>query len=259
MKRLDGKVALITGAGAGIGRACMELFAQEGAIVVGASRTKGPLDEVMAGIEAAGGKGMVMATDVSKEDQVKRLVDAAIAKYGRIDVLVSAAGVGWSWGEKSPGSMNPTHTTPLDKWHEVIDINLTSVYLLARFVIPHMIEQKSGSIINIASVVGMRGLMDSHTYTATKGAILNLTRSMAVTYGRQGIRVNSVAPGFIATAMIAPALPAFEDINNPIVPAIPRPGRPMEIAYGCLYLASDESSYTSGSALVIDGGMTARI
>ena len=116
---------------------------------------------------------------------------------------------------------------------------------MMKHVLPHMMEAKKGSIINVASVVGMRGLTDSHTYTATKGAILNLTRSAAITYGQYGIRVNSMAPGF--------------EPNHPIIPPLGRAGKPIDIAYGCLYLASDEASYTSGTALVIDGALLARV
>lgn len=257
--RVEGKVVVVTGAGSGVGRACMELFAREGAKVVGCSRTQSSLEETMGLVEKAGGEGLVVAADLSKPQGADRVLDAALDRYGRVDILVNAAGVGYSWAEKSPGSMDDIVNTTPEKWHEVLEINLDSVFHTCRRVIPTMKEQGSGAIVNVASISGYQGLPVAHTYTAAKGAVINLTRSLCVAYAMDGIRANCVAPGFIDTPMVAAALPLFDDENmaDRLTP-MHRPGTPMEMAYGCLYLGSDEASYCNGSVLTIDGGTTAR-
>lgn len=260
MNRLPGKVAVITGAGSGVGRACMMKFAAEGARVVGAGRTKRTLDESLSQVTAAGGEGLVVAADLSKEGSAEQVIAAALKAYGRIDIVVNAAGVGYSWAETSPDSMNDIANTPADKWREVMGINLDSVFYMCRAAVRQFREQKSpGSIVNVASISGMLGLAAAHTYTAAKGAMINLTRSMCVSYANDGIRSNCVAPGFIATPMVASVLNIFDDpvVANQITP-MSRPGTPEEMAMGCLYLASDEASYCNGTVLVIDGGTSAR-
>lgn len=258
MARLANKVALITGGSSGIGQACMQLFAQEGATVVGVARTQAKLDETLKLVAGAGGKGAVIATDVSDPDAVAAMVGKVIADHGRIDVLVNGAGVGYSWELKSPGSMADLVNAPIDKWREVMGINLDSMFYVSRQVIPHMQKAGRGAIVNVASILGLCGMRDAHAYTTAKGAIINLTRSMALTYIDDGIRSNCVAPGYIDTAMIATHMSAFDD---PVVAAqlcpMKRAGRPEEIAYGALYLASDEASYTNGTILNIDGGTLA--
>ena len=259
MDRLKGKVALITGAGTGVGRASMKLFAAEGAKVVGVSRTKSNLDESLMQVEAAGGDGHVVAADLSKPEGAEKAMAEAIKTYGRVDILVNSAGVGYSWLEKSPGSMGPVDDTTPEKWAEVMAINLDSVFHMCRLAIPHMKKQGGGSIVNVTSISGFQGLPAAHTYTAAKGAAINLTRSLAITYCGDNIRVNCIAPGFIDTAMVAPLLGLFNDpaMADRLTP-MKRPGTPEEMAYGCLYLASDEASYCQGTVLVIDGGTTAR-
>jgi NAD(P)-dependent dehydrogenase (short-subunit alcohol dehydrogenase family) len=238
----------------------MQIFAKEGAKVVGVARTQATLDETLGLVKKAGGEGLVVSADLSAEEGAQRAVKATIDAYGRVDILINAAGVGWSWGEKSPGAMDPIDTTPPDKWREVMSINLDSVYYMCRLVVPHMRKQKKGSIVSISSVAGFMGLPNAHTYTATKGAILNLMRSIGITYGIEGIRANALAPGYIDTPMIAPVMGLFDDkeVANVLCP-MERAGQPDEMAYGCLYLASDEASYTNGSVLVIDGGTSARM
>lgn len=257
--RVAGKVALITGAGTGIGRACLKLFAEEGASVVGIGRTQATLDESLAEVTAAGGQGMVIAADLSKEADVQRLVEQTVARYGRIDILVHAAGVGWSWGEKSPGSMNDVTTTTKEKWDEVLGINLDSCFFLCRAVVPVMQKQGRGSVVNVSSISGMRGMPTAHTYTASKGAIISMTKAMAATYAKDGIRTNCVAPGYTDTPMIQSVMGVFDDpqLAEHITP-MKRAGTPREMAYGCLFLASDEASYCNGVILPIDGGTTAR-
>jgi NAD(P)-dependent dehydrogenase (short-subunit alcohol dehydrogenase family) len=259
MDRVKGKIALITGAGTGVGRACMKLFAAERAKVVGVSRTQNNLDETLAQVKAAGGEGAVVAADLSTAAGAQKAVDAALKAYGRIDILVNAAGVGYSWMETSPGSMGPVGDTTPEKWDEVMAINLGSVFHMCRLVIPQMQKQRGGSIVNVTSISGLQGLPGAHTYTAAKGGAINLTRSIAITYCGDNIRCNCIAPGFIATPMVASLLNLFDDpaMADRLTP-MKRPGTPEEMAYACLYLGSDEATYCQGTVLVVDGGTTAR-
>lgn len=260
MGRISGKVALITGAGDGIGKATARLFAREGAKVFCVSRTASKLETVVAEIRAAGGEAAYAAADLAQAGDADAAVAAAMAAYGRVDILINAAGVGASWEEQSPGSMNDTTTTTPEKWREVMAINLDSVFFLCHAVIPHMQKQKAGAIVNVASIYGLIGVSRFHTYTATKGAIINYTRSLAVAYIADGIRSNCLCPGYINTGMIAAYVPVF--FNDPVTarqfsPA-GRPGTPEEMAYACLFLGCDESSYCNGTVLVADGGTVAQ-
>lgn len=256
MGRLEDKVALITGAGAGIGRACMLRFAQEDAQVFGVSRTQSKLDAVAAEIGPA---AAVAAADLSRSEEVETVIAQALDTFGRVDIVVNCAGVGYSWAEHSPGSMDATETTPVDKWREVMTINLDSMFFVCRALLPHMRAQGGGAIVNVSSILALMGNADGHAYTAAKGGIISLTRSLCATYARDNIRANVVCPGFIDTEMIAVAAPVFEDPKTAeqIVP-MGRRGRPMEIANACLFLASEEASYFNGSVVVADGGVTAR-
>jgi NAD(P)-dependent dehydrogenase (short-subunit alcohol dehydrogenase family) len=259
MNRVKNKVTIVTGAGTGVGRACMKLFASEGAKVVGVSRTKANLDETLKQVKAAGGEGAVVAADLATPAGAEAVVSAAMKAYGRVDVLVNAAGVGYSWMEKSPDSMNDVANTTPEKWREVMGINLDSAFYMCRLVIPQMRKQGGGAVVNVASISGLQGLPVAHTYTAAKGALINLTRSMCVAYAGDNIRSNCVAPGFIDTPMVASVLHLFKDdsVADRLTP-MKRPGTAEEMAYGCLYLGSDEASYCNGTVLVIDGGTTAR-
>jgi NAD(P)-dependent dehydrogenase (short-subunit alcohol dehydrogenase family) len=258
--RLNGKTALITGAGSGVGRSCMRLFADEGALVFGVSRTQANLDQTLQLLRDAGNDGTVFSADVATVEGVDATIKNALATFARIDILVHAAGVGYSWQEKhSPGTMADVVNTAPEKWHEVIRIDLDACFLMCRAVIPHMRQHQRGSIVNVASISGFQGLPEAHAYTAAKGGVINLTRSLCVAYASQGIRANCVAPGFVATPMVESFLHLFDDpkVAESITP-MARPATSDEIAYGCLYLASDEASYCNGSVLVIDGGQTAR-
>lgn len=259
MNRLKDKVALITGAGTGVGRACMTLFAEEGAKVFGVSRTEANLNETLKQVKAVGGDGGIVAADLSKADGAQKTMDAALKRFGRVDILVNSAGVGYSWLDKSPGSMSAVDETTPEKWAEVMAINLDSTFYMCRLAIPQMKKQGGGAIVNVTSISGLLGLPVAHTYTAAKGAAINLTRSLGVTYCADNIRVNCIAPGFIDTPMVAPVLGLFNDpVAADRATPMKRPGTPREMAYGCLYLASDEASYCQGTVLVIDGGTLAR-
>ena len=259
MGRLDSKIALVTGAGTGIGRACMCKFGEEGATVVGVSRTQSNLDESLNLMESLGGEGSVFSADLSDPDQAEDAVNFCIEQYGRIDILLNAAGVGYNLRETSIGSMDPIDTTPIEKWREIMAINLDSVFFVSRLVVRQMKIQQQGSIVNVASIFGLAGAPDAHTYTAAKGAIINLTRSMSVAYVDDHIRCNVVAPGFVETQMVESVIPMLFSKENPkLVAPMGRPATTEEVAYACLYLASDEASYCTGTILNVDGGSIAR-
>lgn len=257
--RVKDKVTVITGAGTGIGRACMELFAREGATVVGVSRTQKNLDEALVAVHALGGRGMVIAKDLSRPESADEIVAETVAAYGRVDILVHSASVGWSWQEKSPGSMSPLDETTPEKWREVIGFNLDATAFVNRACLRQMIKQGQGSIVNVASISGLFGMPTAHTYCAAKGGVINLTRALATTYAKDGVRTNCVCPGYTDTPMIQSVMNVFDDpaVGAAITP-MARAGTPEEMAYGCLYLASDEASYCNGTILVIDGGTAAR-
>ncbi len=238
--RLKDKVALVTGASRGIGLGVVERFAEEGAVVIAGS-TSNPPDTYPAGVE-----GVVQ--DVAKEADWSRVIDHILAKHGRIDVLVNNAGI---------IAYSPLHELTMDDWMRVVLVNQTGVFLGMRSVVPPMLKQKSGSIINVSSIWGNAAVPGAHAYHATKGAVRNMTKNAAITYVADGIRVNSLHPGFIDTPLTQSQDPA---VNAFVVAATPmkRAGTAREIANGALFLASDESSFMTGSELVIDGGYLAQ-
>ena len=256
MARLDGKVALITGAGTGVGRAALALFAAAGARVVGVGRTAATLAEAQ---REAGPAASVFIGDLAADGVADAAVAETVARHGRLDVVVHAAGVGYSWAEQSPGSMDAVDATSLAKWREVIGINLDAGFLVSRAAVAQMRAQGGGSIVHVSSISGFLGLPSAHAYTAAKAGLINLTRSLCVAYAKDGIRANCVAPGFIATPMVASVLSTFDDpaVAEAITP-MRRPGTAREIAEACLFLASDAASYCNGSVLVADGGSSAR-
>ena len=258
--RVAGKVAVISGASSGIGRATFELLGKEGARVVGTARTESKLREGLDTVKAHGGEGMIVPADLEDPATAGKVVQAALDEYGRVDILVCNAGVGWKYGEEHPGTMAGVHEANVENWRDVIGgVDLEGYFTMIHAALPHMLEEERGSIVSIASMAGLTGLYDAHAYTAAKGAIINLTRSMAITYAKQGVRANCVCPGFIDTPMIEPAIGLFDDpaTKYAMVP-LGRAGRPEEMAYAALYLASDESSYCTGTALLADGGCTSR-
>jgi short-subunit dehydrogenase len=259
MGLMTGKTVVVTGASTGLGKASMATLAREGANIVASARTKDKLEAAVAEITAAGGSAIAVAADMSDDLQVGKVIDAAVAEFGRLDALVNNAGVGYGYRAVRPNSMLPIVESPLDEWEHVMGINLNSVVFASRRALPIMIEQGSGSIVNVASILGMVGHHDAHAYTTAKGAIINLTRSMAKTYGPLNIRSNVLAPGFIDTPMIAEYTEYLnaEETRNSWGCPMGRTGTPDEIANAVLYLTSDLSSYTNGLVMAVDGGFTA--
>ncbi|MFX0199243.1 MAG: SDR family NAD(P)-dependent oxidoreductase [Candidatus Hodarchaeota archaeon] len=251
--RLSNKVALITGGGTGIGRATAKLFAKEGAKVAISGRRAEKLDEVIQIINSNNGKAIAIPGDVTKEEEAKKMVMTPITHWHRLDILVNNAGV---------IDRTQIHETSSENWDLVIDVNVKGIYLICKYAIPEMIKFGGGSIINIASVSGLRGQNDAHAYSAAKGAVVNLARALAISYGPQNIRVNTVCPALVDTAMPRTRLKEGQTWEE-MVPIwaqdypLRRIGQPIDIAYGCLYLASDEASWVTGATLVIDGGLTA--
>jgi NAD(P)-dependent dehydrogenase (short-subunit alcohol dehydrogenase family) len=258
--RLRGKVAIITGASSGIGRQAMEIFGHEGAKVVGTARTESKLQEALNTVKAAGGEGIIVPADLEDVTSQERVVQAALEAYGRVDILINNAGVGWQYGIDNPGTMAGIHEASLQNWRDIIGgVDLEGFFLMIRAVLPRMLEQGSGAIVNVGSMAGVTGLYDAHAYTAAKGALVNLTRSMAITYAKHGVRTNIVCPGFVDTPMIAPVVSVFDDAATAaMLTPMGRPARAEEIAHALLFLASEEASYCNGSVLVVDGGCTAR-
>jgi len=249
--RLKDKTALITGAASGIARATAELFASEGAKVVAADYAAEAGAETVAKIRAAGGDAIFVQTDVSDSGQVTRMVEAAMSAFGRIDVLFNGAGI------LCYGTVVETDERT---WNRVLSINLTGTYLCCRAVIPHMIRQGSGSIINVASTVGAHdACANAVAYVTSKGGVTLLTRSMAIDHAKQGIRINAICPGATDTPMLRNALPPAEIDAMAKSHPIGRLGRPEELARAALFLATEDSSFVTGTAMYVDGGQTAKI
>ena len=252
--RLQGKTALITGGGTGIGRAIAILFAKEGAKVAISGRRQTKLE---AAATAIGQDALTLPCDVTDHAQVLQMVDDVTSAWGRIDILVNNAAV--------ITSRTALLDTPLEAWDKMMDINVRGIFYCCKAVLPHMIQQGAGSIINIASVAGQRGQPGNSTYSTTKGAVMNLTRSVAVDYGPHGIRCNSMSPALVRTEMAETRLKPEEDwerrAEKEWIPNYPlgRIGTPEDIAYGALYLASDEASWVSGIDLTMDGGKMAKL
>ena len=248
--RLQGKVALITGAARGQGAEEARMFAKEGAKVVLADVTDQEGTVVAAEIAEMGGDALYVHLDVTNEDEWDAAVQSAVASFGKLDILVNNAGI-WRRGH--------VLETSSDQWDDIMDVNAKGVFLGTKAAIPEMRKAGGGSIVNISSTAGLVGSKTSAAYSASKGAVRIFTKSTAVQYAAEGIRANSIHPGPIDTDMGDQVWPdAASKAASVTRTALNRMGTPEDIAYGALYLASDESSFVTGSELVIDGGVTAQ-
>jgi NAD(P)-dependent dehydrogenase (short-subunit alcohol dehydrogenase family) len=250
--RLEDKVTIITGGGSGMGRVAAELFAREGARVVVADVTAETAEAAVAAVTSAGGQASAFAGDVSNEDDARRMVEHAVATYGRVDVLYNNAGI-------MPAGDHSVVDTDVETWDKVMAVNVRGVFLGCKYAIPRMVEHGSGSVINIASFVALLGCsVPQDAYTASKGAVLSLTRSLAVQFGPSGVRSNAICPGPVETPLLLDWLVKDEDAKRIRLARNPtgRFGKPEEIVHMAIYLASDESRWTNGASLVVDGGIS---
>jgi NAD(P)-dependent dehydrogenase (short-subunit alcohol dehydrogenase family) len=250
--RLADKVTIITGAGGGMGRVAAQMFAKEGARVVVAEFTEAAGQETVDLIRADGGEASFVKVDVSNEHDAKGMVDHAVSTYGRLDCLYNNAGV-------MPEADHSVVDTDVDVWDQVMAVNVRGVFLGCKYGIPAMEAAGGGSIINISSFVALLGCsVPQDAYTASKGAVLSLTRSLAVQFGPKGIRSNAICPGPVETPLLMDWLVKDEAAKQLRLARNPtgRFGKPQEIVHMAVYLASDESRWTNGASLVVDGGIT---
>lgn len=246
-KRFNGKVAIVTGAGSGLGEAAAKEFAKEGAHVVVSDITD-KTQEIADALNEEGYSAIFVKTDVSKEDQVKQLVEAAVSKFGKLDIFVANAGINVEAN---------TADVSLEDWQKVIDVNLTGVYLSNKYAITQFKKQEGGgAIVNMASIHGFVAREGLAAYSASKGGVKLLTQQAAAEEGKYGIRVNAVGPGYIKTPLIQTL---SQDVIDGLVDLHPigRLGEPIEVAKVVLFLASDDASFVNGATLLVDGGYTA--
>lgn len=251
--RVEGKVALITGGGTGIGRASAILFAREGARVVVSGPVEGPLVQVVDEIQAENGMASFVCGDVRNADDAAKMVSTAVERYGGLDILFNNAGIEF---------VAPAHETPEDMWDRVVDTNLKGIYQVCRFATPALIRRGGGAIVNNASQLAFVGLQNYAAYCASKGGVVNLTRAMALDLAPHLIRVNAVCPGAVRTPLLERQLGEGAKAEAMLAEitakhALGRIADPMEIAYPVLFLASDEASFVTGASLVADGGYLA--
>ncbi len=250
MTALDGKTALVTGGGAGIGEAIAKTFAEAGAAVVITGRRKEQLERVVKDIQGAGGRAMAVPGDVTDDGHARTAVSQAVREFKSLNILVNNAGVG-AFGKA-------LHETDDATWDQLMAVNLTGVFRMTRAAVPEMLKAGRGAIVNVSSIAGQVGIPLLAAYGATKGGLDALTRCLAIDYAGQGIRCNAVSPGLVDTPMAA-SLMSDPERKAQVLSAYPlgRAGTPQEVAKLVLYLASDDAGWITGMVYTIDGGMTA--
>lgn len=250
MSALNGKTALVTGGGAGIGEAVAKTFAKAGAAVVMTGRRKEQLERVLRDIQSAGGRALAVPGDVTEDSHARTAVGQAVREFGSLDILVNNAGLG-AFGKA-------LHETDDATWNQLMAVNLTGVFRMTRAAIPAMLKAGGGAIVNISSIAGQVGIPMLAAYGATKGGLDALTRCLAIDHAAQGIRCNAVSPGLVDTPMAA-SLMSDPARKAQVLSAYPlgRAGTPEEVAKLVLYLASDDAGWITGMIYTIDGGMTA--
>lgn len=249
--RLENKVAIITGAGTGIGKETARLFAKEGAKIVITDINEESGNQAMKEIEANGGEAIFVKHDVSKEEDWKRVAEETMNKFGKVDVLFNNAGI---------YIIKPLAEIELDDWNRLMSINVTGVFLGMKHIMPLMAKQKKGSVINASSIAGLMGAPGHVLYGASKGAVRIMTKDAAMEYAREGVRVNSIHPGYIDTGMADYASKTTGHSKQELGKEYPlgHLGTVENVAYTVLFLASDESAFSTGAEFVIDGGATAQ-
>jgi len=255
MGRLEGKRAIVTGAGSGIGRASAALFAREGASVLAVDRTQAAVEETVEAIRAAGGKAVAMAADAGLEADVVAYVQRALAEFGGLEVVYANAGI--SGGDVALADQS------VELWQEVLRVNLIGPFLAIKHAGRHMVAQGRGSIVCTASVAGLRANAGGHPYSASKAGVINLVQTSANSMWGSGVRVNAVCPGLIETGMTRPifeyARSRGTEKNLGQINPLQRYGLPQEIAATALFLASDDASYVNGQAIAVDGGLSSTL
>lgn len=249
--RLKDKVAIITGAGSGIGKETAILFAKEGATIVVNDLNEESGNQTIDEICLNNGRAIFIQGDVTKSEDVKCLVDEVIKRFGRIDILFNNAGI---------SGIGQLHEIESETWKQVLNVNVYGVFLVSKYVIPYMMEQQSGSIINMSSCIAEIGLGNRASYAASKGAVLSLTKSMQVDYAKYNMRINALMPGTIYTPFVEDYISKSPDPEETISVIKKRQlggdlGRSIDVAYAALYLASDESKFMMGSPVYVDGGV----
>ena len=251
MKRLDGKVAVITGAGSGIGAATARLFAREGARVALVDIRGEAVEQMAEEVRSEGGEAYAMQADVSKSTEVSTFIEKTVSLFGGLHILHANAGV------LIPGSV---HDLSEENWNKTLAVNLSGVFFCCKYAVPYLKGSQGGSIVITASTAGLVAEKNIAAYCASKGGLIMLAKQMAVDYAREGIRVNCLCPGWIDTPFNDPVIESPEALSASIDSWVPlgRQGSPEEVAQAVLYLASEESTLVTGHALVIDGGLTAQ-